>query len=94
MYFSLERELVEHANRFSQLEVKGKVSLVAYKGYAYVVGRSSEDLQPLLRDMSSVDTLDITWMPQDTPGCIAIPAIRLEKYGVRKINDGEPLTRD
>lgn len=28
---------------------------------------------------------------QDTSGFIAIQAIRLEKYGARKIKDGEPL---
>ncbi|RYP21660.1 hypothetical protein DL765_002121 [Monosporascus sp. GIB2] len=74
MYFSPERELVEHAIKFSQRQVEGKVSLVAYKGCA-------------------MDTLDMNWTPQDTSGFIAIQSIRLEKYGARKIKDGEPLAR-
>ncbi len=35
----------------------------------------------------------MNWTPQDTSGFIAIQSIRLEKYGVRKIKDGEPLAR-
>lgn len=91
MYFSPERELVEHAIKFSQRQVEGKVSLVAYKGCAYVVGRSSETSNLYSADESSMDTLDMNWTPQDTTGFIAIQAIRLEKYGARKIKDGEPL---
>ncbi|KAM0424751.1 hypothetical protein ACHAPT_010061 [Fusarium lateritium] len=93
MYFSPERELVEHAIKFSQRQVEGKVSLVAYKGCAYVVGRSSETSNLYSADESSMDTLDMNWTPQDTSGFIAIQAIRLEKYGARKIKDGEPLVR-
>lgn len=93
MYFSPERELVEHAIKFSQRQVEGKVSLVAYKGCAYVVGRSSETSNLYSADESSMDTLDMDWTPQDTTGFIAIQAIRLEKYGARKIKDGEPLAR-
>jgi argininosuccinate synthase len=91
MYFSPERELVEHAIKFSQRQVEGKVSLVAYKGNAYVVGRSSETSNLYSEDESSMDTLDMNWTPQDTTGFIAIQGIRLEKYGARKIKDGEPL---
>ncbi|RFN52365.1 argininosuccinate synthase [Fusarium flagelliforme] len=91
MYFSPERELVEHAIKFSQRQVEGKVSLVAYKGNAYVVGRSSETSNLYSADESSMDTLDMNWTPQDTSGFIAIQGIRLEKYGARKIKDGEPL---
>ncbi|RGP76791.1 argininosuccinate synthase [Fusarium longipes] len=91
MYFSPERELVEHAIKFSQRQVEGKVNLVAYKGNAYVVGRSSETSNLYSADESSMDTLDMNWTPQDTSGFIAIQAIRLEKYGARKIKDGEPL---
>ncbi|KAK7425856.1 hypothetical protein QQZ08_007706 [Neonectria magnoliae] len=93
MYFSPERELVEHAIKFSQRQVEGKVSLVAYKGCAYVVGRSSETSNLYSADESSMDTLDMNWTPQDTSGFIAIQSIRLEKYGARKIKDGEPLAR-
>ncbi|KAL6864272.1 argininosuccinate synthase [Trichoderma novae-zelandiae] len=93
MYFSPERELVEHAIKFSQRQVEGKVNLVAYKGRAYVVGRSSETSNLYSADESSMDTLDMNWTPQDTSGFIAIQAIRLEKYGARKIKDGEPLAR-
>ncbi|KAM0358475.1 hypothetical protein ACHAPY_000405 [Fusarium culmorum] len=91
MYFSPERELVEHAIKFSQRQVEGKVSLVAYKGNAYIVGRSSETSNLYSEDESSMDTLDMNWTPQDTTGFIAIQGIRLEKYGARKIKDGEPL---
>lgn len=94
MYFSPERELVEHAITFSQRQVEGKVNLVAYKGCAYVVGRSSETSNLYSEDESSMDTLDMNWTPQDTSGFIAIQSIRLEKYGARKIKDGEPLARD
>ncbi|KAJ4200772.1 hypothetical protein NW767_007391 [Fusarium falciforme] len=94
MYFGPERELVEHAIKFSQGQVEGKVSLVAYKGCAYVVGRSSETSNLYSADESSMDTLDMNWTPpQDTTGFIAIQAIRLEKYGARKIKDGKPLVR-
>ncbi|KAJ4170088.1 hypothetical protein NW754_006229 [Fusarium falciforme] len=93
MYFGPERELVEHAIKFSQRQVEGKVNLVAYKGCAYVVGRSSETSNLYSADESSMDTLDMNWTPQDTTGFIAIQAIRLEKYGARKIKDGEPLVR-
>lgn len=93
MYLSPEREFVEHAIKFSQRQVEGKVSLVAYKGCAYVVGRSSETSSLYSADESSMDTLNMNWTPQDTSGFIAIQAIRLEKYGARKIKDGEPLAR-
>ncbi|KAI0532292.1 arginosuccinate synthetase [Xylaria digitata] len=93
MYFSPEREFVEHAIKFSQRQVEGKVNLVAYKGCAYVVGRSSETSNLYSADESSMDTLDMNWTPQDTSGFIAIQSIRIEKYGARKIKDGEPLAR-
>ncbi|KAI0870613.1 arginosuccinate synthetase [Hypoxylon argillaceum] len=93
MYFTPEREFVEHAIKFSQRQVEGKVSLVAYKGCAYVVGRSSETSNLYSADESSMDTLDMNWTPQDTSGFIAIQGIRVEKYGARKIKDGEPLAR-
>jgi argininosuccinate synthase len=91
MYFTPEREFVEHAIKFSQRQVEGKVNLIAYKGRAYVVGRSSETSNLYSADESSMDTLDMNWTPQDTTGFIAIQGIRIEKYGARKIKDGEPL---
>jgi argininosuccinate synthase len=93
MYFSPEREFVEHAIQHSQRQIEGKVSLVAYKGCAYVTGRSSATSNLYSADESSMDTLDMNWTPQDTSGFIAIQGIRLEKYGARKIKDGEPLAR-
>lgn len=93
MYFTPEREFVEHAIKFSQRQVDGKVDLVAYKGCAYVVGRSSETSNLYSEDESSMDSLDMDWTVQDTTGFIAIQGIRVQKYGERKIKDGEPLTR-
>ncbi|KAJ8108817.1 hypothetical protein ONZ43_g6312 [Nemania bipapillata] len=93
MYFTPEREFVEHAIKFSQRQVDGKVNLVAYKGCVYVVGRSSETSNLYSEDESSMDTLDMNWTPQDTTGFIAIQGIRIQKYGERKIKDGEPLSR-
>lgn len=42
MYFTPEREFIENSIVFSQENVNGKVRLMAYKGQAYVLGRSSE----------------------------------------------------
>ncbi|KAI0198856.1 argininosuccinate synthase [Astrocystis sublimbata] len=94
MYFTPEREFVEHAIKFSQRQVDGKVDLVAYKGCAYVVGRSSETSNLYSDKESSMDTLaHQDWTPEHTTGFIAIQSIRVQKYGERKIRDGEPLTR-
>lgn len=59
MYFSPESEFVEHAIKFSQRQVGGKVHLVAYKGWAYVVGPSSETSNLYSAEESSTDTLDM-----------------------------------
>ncbi|CEJ90788.1 Putative Argininosuccinate synthase [[Torrubiella] hemipterigena] len=90
MYFSPEREFLENSIVFSQRHVEGKVNMVAYKGSAFVVGRSSETSNLYSETESSMDTLE-GFSPMDTSGFIAIQAIRLEKYGARKIRDGEPL---
>ncbi|GFP60404.1 argininosuccinate synthase [Trichoderma asperellum] len=90
MYFSPEREFLHNSIIFSQRHVEGKVNLVAYKGSAFVVGRSSETSNLYSETESSMDTLE-GFSPMDTSGFIAIQAIRLEKYGARKIRDGEPL---
>lgn len=42
MYLTPEREFVENSIIFSQESVNGKVRIMAYKGQAYVLGRSSE----------------------------------------------------
>ncbi|KAH8906880.1 hypothetical protein BR93DRAFT_968441 [Coniochaeta sp. PMI_546] len=60
------------------------------RGCAYVVGRSSATSNLYSEDESSMDTLDMNWTPQDTTGFIAIQGIRIQKYGERKIKDGEP----
>ncbi|KAK5634229.1 hypothetical protein RRF57_009943 [Xylaria bambusicola] len=90
MYFSPEREFLHNSIIFSQRHVEGKVNMVAYKGSAFVVGRSSETSNLYSETESSMDTLE-GFSPMDTSGFIAIQAIRLEKYGARKIRDGEPL---
>ncbi|KID85171.1 arginosuccinate synthetase [Metarhizium guizhouense ARSEF 977] len=92
MYFSPEREFLQHSLEFSQRQVDGKVHMMAFKGNAYVVGRSSETSNLYSETESSMDTLE-GFSPMDTSGFIAIQGIRLEKYGARKIKDGEPLAR-
>lgn len=93
MHFSPEREFVEHAVKFSQCQIESKVKLVAYKGCAYVVGRSRDISNLYSADESSMHTLDMNWTPQDTSRFIAIQPIYIEKCGARKIKDGEPLAR-
>lgn len=39
------------------------------------------------------DTLDMDWSVEDTTGFINVNAIRIAKYGERKIRDGEPLSK-
>ncbi|EAQ89548.1 hypothetical protein CHGG_06167 [Chaetomium globosum CBS 148.51] len=90
MYFSPEREFLHNSIVFSQRHIEGKVNMVAYKGSAFAVGRSSETSNLYSETESSMDTLE-GFSPVDTSGFIAIQAIRLEKYGARKIRDGEPL---
>lgn len=90
MYFSPEREFLENSIIFSQKNVCGKVNMMAYKGNVYVVGRSSETSNLYSETEASMDTLE-GFSPEDTSGFIAIQAIRLEKYSVQKIKDGEPL---
>lgn len=92
MYFSPEREFLENSIAFSQREVDGQVHMMAYKGSAYVLGRSSVTSNLYSETEASMDTLE-GFSPADTSGFIAIQAIRLEKYGARKIKDGEPLAR-
>lgn len=91
MYFSPERELLENSILFSQRHVEGKVDMMVFKGGAYILGRSSETSNLYSETQASMDTLE-GFSPEDTSGFIAIQAIRLEKYGAAKIQQGEPLT--
>ncbi|KAI0124071.1 argininosuccinate synthase [Xylariales sp. AK1849] len=92
MYFSPEREFVENSIKFSQRNVSGVVRLAAYKGHAYVLGRSSNSSNLYSEQDASMDSLE-GFSPMDTSGFIAIQAIRLKKYGQQKIKDGEPLSK-
>lgn len=58
MYFSPEREFLQNSIEFSQRQVDGKVHLMAYKGNAYVLGRSSETSNLYSETESSMDTLE------------------------------------
>ncbi|OTB01131.1 hypothetical protein M426DRAFT_323779 [Hypoxylon sp. CI-4A] len=92
MYFSPEREFVENSIVFSQRNVTGVVRLVAYRGNAYVLGRSSDASNLYSEQDASMDSLE-GFSPLDTSGFIAIQSIRLKKYGLQKIKDGEPLSK-
>ncbi|KAI0008712.1 argininosuccinate synthase [Xylariaceae sp. FL0662B] len=92
MYFSPEREFVENSIVFSQRNVSGVVRLAAYRGNAYVLGRSSESSNLYSEQDASMDSLE-GFSPMDTSGFIAIQAIRLKKFGLQKIKDGEPLSK-
>ncbi|KAF5256717.1 hypothetical protein FOXYS1_12794 [Fusarium oxysporum] len=93
MYFTPEREFVQQAISFSQKQVDGKVEALAYKGNVIIVGRSSETSNLYSEEESSMDTLDMDWSVEDTTGFINVNAIRIAKYGERKIRDGEPLSK-
>ncbi|CAG9943521.1 unnamed protein product [Clonostachys rosea f. rosea IK726] len=90
MYFSPEREFTEKSIVAAQDGVNGTVKLMAYKGNAYTVGRSSETSNLYSEEDASMDSLD-TFSPLDTTGFIAIQAIRLKKYGEAKIASGNSL---
>ncbi|RDA95023.1 hypothetical protein CP533_2126 [Ophiocordyceps camponoti-saundersi (nom. inval.)] len=92
MYFSPEREFVENSIVFSQRNVSGIVRLAAYRGNAYILGRSSKSSNLYSEQDASMDSLE-GFSPEDTSGFIAIQAIRLKKYGQQKIQDGEPLSK-
>ncbi|KAM7185978.1 Argininosuccinate synthase [Naviculisporaceae sp. PSN 640] len=92
MYFSPEREFVENSIIFSQKNVTGEVRMLVYKGSAYVLGRSSDASNLYSESDASMDSLE-GFSPMDTTGFIEINAIRLKKYGLQKIKDGEPLSR-
>ncbi|KAF2400756.1 argininosuccinate synthase [Trichodelitschia bisporula] len=92
MYFSPEREFVENALLFSQRRVNGEVRLRCYKGAAYVLGRSSATEKLYSAEEASMDSLD-NFSPEDTTGFIGIQSIRLKKYGLQKVEEGENLSR-
>ncbi|UNI18787.1 Argininosuccinate synthase [Purpureocillium takamizusanense] len=92
MYFSPEREFIDNSIIFSQRGVTGKVRMRAYKGNAYVLGRSSEVSTLYSQQDASMDSLE-GFSPIDTTGFIAIQNIRIGKYGMQKIRDGEPLSK-
>ncbi|KAK8912041.1 Argininosuccinate synthase [Metarhizium anisopliae] len=96
MYFSPEREFVENSVVFCQHNVTGVVRLSAYKGHAYVLGRSSNASNLYSEQDASMDSLEgfspMEYLPSTT-GFIAIQAIRLKKYGEQKIKDGQPLSK-
>ncbi|KAL2265724.1 hypothetical protein VTJ83DRAFT_6824 [Remersonia thermophila] len=92
MYFTPEREFLENSILFSQKNVTGEVRMSVYKGAAYVLGRKSDASNLYSQEDASMDSLS-TFSPVDTTGFIAIQAIRLEKYGLQKIKDGEPLSK-
>lgn len=92
MYFSPEREFLDNSIVFSQRGVNGKVRMRAYKGSAYVLGRSSESSTLYSQQDASMDSLE-GFSPIDTTGFIAIQNIRIGKYGLQKIRDGEPLSK-
>ncbi|KAK8093589.1 hypothetical protein PG997_000274 [Apiospora hydei] len=92
MYFSPERELLENSIIFSQKHVHGTVNMMVYKGAAHVLSRSAPESNLYSEEQASMDTLE-GFSPEDTSGFIAIQAIRLEKYGAAKIQQGEPLAR-
>ncbi|KAH7322906.1 argininosuccinate synthase [Stachybotrys elegans] len=90
MYFSPERELLENSIIYSQKHVNGTVNMMVYKGGAHVLSRSAPDSNLYSEEQASMDTLE-GFSPEDTSGFIAIQAIRLEKYGAGKVQQGEPL---
>jgi argininosuccinate synthase len=92
MYFTPEREFLENSIIFSQKHVTGEVRMSVYKGAAYVLGRKSDASNLYSQEDASMDSLE-TFQPVDTTGFIAIQAIRLEKFGLQKIKDGEPLSK-
>jgi len=92
LYFSPEREFIEKSVIASQETVNGTVRLRAYKGCASVLGRFSETEKLYSAQESSMDSLE-DFSPVDTTGFIGITKIRLAKYGQRKAEQGESLSR-
>ncbi|KAK6070789.1 argininosuccinate synthase [Seiridium cupressi] len=90
LYFSPEREFLDNSIVYSSRNTTGVVKMMAYKGNAYVLGRSSNASNLYSAEDASMDSLE-GFSPQDTSGFIAINAIRLKKYGEQAIKDGKNL---
>ena len=90
LYFSPEREYVEKSLLDSQERINGQVDLRLYKGNAYIMGRSSETEKLYSEEESSMDSL-VDFSPVDTTGFININSIRLKKYGLQKLEEGNGL---
>lgn len=91
MYFSPEREFIENSLLFSQRRVNGKVRMQVCRGNVQILGRSSESEKLYSAEEASMDTLT-NFSPVDTTGFINIQAIRLKKYGLQKIEEGQNLS--
>lgn len=90
LYFSPEREYLEHAVVAAQGCVNGQVRCRVFKGHFSVLGRSSDTEKLYDMSESSMDEIG-SFEPSDTTGFIAIQAIRLKKYGATKAEKGERL---
>lgn len=90
LYFSPEREYLEHAVVAAQQGVTGQVRCRAFKGHVSVLGRSSDTANLYDMSESSMDEIG-AFEPSDTSGFIAVQAIRLKKYGAMKADKGERL---
>ncbi|KAF8477200.1 argininosuccinate synthase [Kalaharituber pfeilii] len=90
LYFSPEREFLENSIIASQKTVNGKVRCAVYKGYFSVLGRSSDTEKLYDMNESSMDIIG-GLEPVDSTGFINVQAIRLKKYGMKKMELGEKL---
>ncbi len=90
LYFSPEREYLQHAVVAAQGSVNGQVRCRLFKGRLSILGRSSETEKLYDMSESSMDEIG-SFEPSDTTGFIAIQAIRLKKYGATKAEKGERL---
>lgn len=90
LYFSPEREFIENSIIFSQQRVNGEVRLRCYRGNCFILGRSSKTEKLYSEVESSMDSL-VDFSPVDTTGFININSIRLKKYGLQKLEEGNSL---
>jgi len=90
LYFSPEREFLEDSIIASQKTVNGIVRCRVYKGYFTILGRSSVTEKLYDMDESSMDIIG-GLEPIDSTGFINVQAIRLKKYGQKKLQLGERL---
>jgi len=90
LYFSPEREFLEESIPASQKTVNGTVKCRVYKGYFSILGRSSTTEKLYDMDESSMDIIG-GLEPIDSTGFINVQAIRLKKYGLKKLQLGEKM---